>query len=199
MDSGSLALIDSKRVDVPMRSFFPEYYPFLRNLYDQVGIPYAQTDNSMSFATIEDGAVDPSLIYQHENSFPINCRMDEKMEKSEVNEEIKPYFSFTCHDTGSDNLYSLPDLPAFEFSWDYAKKLGIIACVIVDYFRLLLLAKFLLALGFLEQGMFIYFLILKLVRKDQGTDPRDEYRPIFRTILFHKSICYGYFSSPFLF
>jgi hypothetical protein len=151
MDSGSISK-DSKRIDVPMRSFFPEYYPFLRNLYNQVGIPYAQTDNSMSFATIEDGALDPSSIYQHEGSFPVNCRMDEKMDKSEVSGEIRPYFSFSCHDSG-DNLYSLPDLPAFEASWEYVKKLQIILCVIIDYVRLLLLSLFFFSLGYLGQGM----------------------------------------------
>ncbi|KAJ3309041.1 hypothetical protein HDU76_003745 [Blyttiomyces sp. JEL0837] len=104
------------RMDVPMRSFFPEYYPLLKSLYDSINIPYISSDNSMSFFTRK-ASTDPSTSksYQIPPSFPTRLKFNENKIDGVNADESKTipssaYFSFTCNKIPFfDRRFSLPD------------------------------------------------------------------------------------------
>ncbi|KAJ3219893.1 hypothetical protein HK099_004539 [Clydaea vesicula] len=115
-DRNSEHFQDPKRVDVPMRSFFPTYYPNLQKLYDQVKIPYTHlTDNSMSFCIYKNAKVNPASIYKLSENFPSNIQTDLKTANNSYDVEYPDlYFTFSCYTLPYfKTVYSLPDLPKF--------------------------------------------------------------------------------------
>ncbi|KAJ3379652.1 hypothetical protein HDU92_006537 [Lobulomyces angularis] len=128
-DRNSEHFQDPKRVDVPMRSFFPTYYPNLQKLYDQVKIPYTHlTDNSMSFCIYKNAKVNPASIYKLSENFPSNIQTDLKTANNSYDVEYPDlYFTFSCYTLPYfKTVYSLPDLPSISLltkkPWEYDSK-----------------------------------------------------------------------------
>jgi hypothetical protein len=134
MDSASFTINDkdskkSYRMDVPMRSFFPEYYPLLKSLYDFIGIRFAISDNSMSFYTVSDPSIPNQLQQSHSESntskkdnvsIPPKTNQqgllnDGRSSDSRLPENTAPkaLFSFSCYHLPwpIDNIVSFPDFP----------------------------------------------------------------------------------------
>lgn len=156
MDSGSLEF-NSQRVDVPMRSFFPEYYPNLRNLYNLVKIPFGKTDSSMSFAYTP-FSKSPAHTYQQPISYPANMelsdtkKVEDKVEEDKVKPAIDSYFSFSCFKIGM-GFISLPDVPSLVQSpLVFVYQLLLVLLVIMDYFKLLIVSKIAEKAGWLDFG-----------------------------------------------
>ncbi|KAI9359557.1 hypothetical protein DFJ73DRAFT_757534 [Zopfochytrium polystomum] len=89
------------RLDVPMRSFFPDYYPQLQSILEAIQIPYVSSDNSMSFFNVPPPDVDqPEQHFHLPKSFP--TRLDHDVARtadSKKNRTFRPnsaYFSFSC-------------------------------------------------------------------------------------------------------
>ncbi|KAI9339576.1 hypothetical protein BDR26DRAFT_861981 [Obelidium mucronatum] len=101
------------RIDVPMRSFFPGYYPYLTSLYDSLDIPYKQSDNSMSFFTLA-SPTDPSLMFNSPKSFPTKLETVSELKQKHVNSPKDSYFSFSCYKLPPpvNNFFGIPDLPS---------------------------------------------------------------------------------------
>ncbi|KAJ3035412.1 hypothetical protein HDV00_004010 [Rhizophlyctis rosea] len=128
------------RMDVPMRSFFPEYYTMLTGLYESLKIPYATSTNSISFSTLSHS---PSHKHIIPSSFPHTSHTPSDKDHSNDNQPTQtPYFSFSTYSVPLFNVdISLPDFlhrPATLFRSALVSK---------DYLRLLVLAKSYAAAG----------------------------------------------------
>ncbi|KAJ3028053.1 UNVERIFIED_CONTAM: hypothetical protein HDU68_002569 [Siphonaria sp. JEL0065] len=145
------------RIDVPMRSFFPGYYPYLTSLYDSLDIPYRQSDNSMSFFTLT-APTDPSLMFTSPKSFP--TKLDTLAEHSDASENSPKdsYFSFSCYKLPPpvNNFFGIPDLPALatllKTPAEYFANIVRSYRISRDYIRFLQYAVHCLDSGIIQQG-----------------------------------------------
>ncbi|KAJ3394749.1 hypothetical protein HDU84_006892 [Entophlyctis sp. JEL0112] len=107
------------RIDVPMRSFFPGYYPYLTALYDSLAIPHKQSDNSMSFFSLP-ASKDPETVFVSPQSFPTKLDTSKLSEKSSdvvAMASVKDsYFTFSCYRIPPpvNNFFGIPDFPSLQ-------------------------------------------------------------------------------------
>ncbi|KAJ3246459.1 hypothetical protein HDU77_008935 [Chytriomyces hyalinus] len=153
------------RIDVPMRSFFPGYYPYLTSLYDALKIPYSQSDNSMSFFQMAIPPKDPTQLFNSPQSYPtkldpINSNGNEKSELDQPRNVPQPsYFSFSCWKLPYpvNNFFGVPDLPPLQLLaqgkvGEYFKGCSNVVEVSRDYLRFLAYSVDLLDSGVIDQA-----------------------------------------------
>ncbi|KAI8620127.1 hypothetical protein BC830DRAFT_1100729 [Chytriomyces sp. MP71] len=131
------------RIDVPMRSFFPGYYPYLTSLYDSLDIPHSQSDNSMSFFKLATPLEDPQAVFASPPSFPTKLDpLETSANKLDVNTNLPQpsYFSFSCWNLPYpiNNFFGIPDLPPLSLLLegrvrDYVQGVVGLVCVSRDY------------------------------------------------------------------
>ncbi|KAI9207833.1 uncharacterized protein BJ171DRAFT_491665 [Polychytrium aggregatum] len=152
------------RIDVPMRSFFPEYYPVLTKVYKYLGITTQVTDNSMSFFNLANNPSEPTEFFPLPSTFPHNNPLSPSASPalsrgSNGNESKQPsgtkpaasgtnhaYFTFSTHYIPfTNNTFSTPDLPSLFLLLTHPLAfLGFwvrIVRVCLDYLRLLAISK----------------------------------------------------------
>ncbi|KAJ3108401.1 hypothetical protein HDU96_007538 [Phlyctochytrium bullatum] len=159
------------RMDVPMRSFFPEYYPILTGIYDSIGVEYQGSDNSMSFLNLDRVISSPADAFRLPTAFPSRLPspttpptppLTPTPTPGKLQHEASPsttprartYFSFSCLPLPSPlpNLISYPDVfpfpaPATHPAPPLLPRLARTAAVVGSYLRLLVQSKRLLASG----------------------------------------------------
>ncbi|KAJ3218602.1 hypothetical protein HDU67_004906 [Dinochytrium kinnereticum] len=99
------------RMDVPMRSFFPEYYPILTGIYESIGITYEASDNSMSFVNYDKVCETPAQAFNLPQSFPTRLSSPHTITSNAPKPPSKTYFSFSCYHIPPpiSNIISFPD------------------------------------------------------------------------------------------
>ncbi|KAJ3167223.1 hypothetical protein HK101_011813 [Irineochytrium annulatum] len=157
MDAASVDVPSSDaRMDVPMRSFFPEYYPLLKGLYDSMNIPYVASDNSMSFFNFQHPLTSPTSAFSLPTSYPSRVPAGPAAPSLKVDVGIPAppaYFSFSCLRIPwpIDNIISLPDLPPLTtlFTEPSRYAAGVVRAgrVVRDYLKLLAQSKACMARG----------------------------------------------------
>ncbi|KAF9303077.1 hypothetical protein BGZ74_004396 [Mortierella antarctica] len=122
------------RMDVPMRSFFPEYYPNLVRLYRSIGVKFHDADNTLSCFDVTFGS--PSA-----SSSPTNKPMDVNIED--------PYLSSRSYKVSSDHTITLPDLPPLSLlnPYPFGRRLLGYYRIARDYVKMLAVSK-----EFMTQG-----------------------------------------------
>ncbi|TPX30901.1 hypothetical protein SmJEL517_g05644 [Synchytrium microbalum] len=150
MDAASITVGDS-RIDVPMRSFFPGYYPRLTRLYDYLNIPYAASENSMSYLHLKHTQSQSAPLPQ---SYPSNINKPHRTtlyHDSIISQPRKPYFSFSTYRIQAlDFMASLPDTPSSANSWtSYIIGCWTALLITWQFLYLVVAAKYALAMGHL--------------------------------------------------
>ncbi|KAF9363931.1 hypothetical protein BGX34_002981 [Mortierella sp. NVP85] len=139
MDAASLSVSDNDhtegRMDVPMRSFFPEYYPNLVRLYRSIGVKFHDADNTLSCFD-----VDINLPSSGENK---QTQSDPEVQVQE------PYLSSRSYQAGMGQTITLPDLPPFSIfnPFPFGRRILGYCRIARDYFRLLIVSKEFMAKG----------------------------------------------------
>ncbi|KAI1314466.1 hypothetical protein EDD11_002129 [Mortierella claussenii] len=119
------------RMDVPMRSFFPEYYPNLVRLYHSIGVKFHDADNTLACfdVTFDPNSATPA-------SDP-SARL-----KKDVNIEA-PYLSSRSYKVSADHTITLPDLPPLSVfnPYPFARRLLGYYRIARDYVKVLTVSK----------------------------------------------------------
>ncbi|KAJ3285165.1 hypothetical protein HDU79_007562 [Rhizoclosmatium sp. JEL0117] len=150
------------RIDVPMRSFFPGYYPFLTSLYDSLAIPYKQSDNSMAFFSLA-APTDPSLLFHSPKSFPTKLDLNLPDSKEDLSADAPQksndsFFSFSCYKLPPpvNNFFGIPDLPSLatlrQSPADYVATVMRSYQISRDYIKFLQYAVYCLDSGVIQQS-----------------------------------------------
>ncbi|KAG0362672.1 hypothetical protein BGZ54_008531 [Gamsiella multidivaricata] len=123
-------------MDVPMRSFFPEYYPNLVRLYRSIGVKFHDADNTLSCFDVD---IDSS-------SAQLTQGQNQKASKVRVHE---PYLSSRSYRVGSDQTITLPDLPLFSVfnPFPFGRRILGYYRIAKDYLRMLIVSKEFMAKG----------------------------------------------------
>ncbi|KAJ3075645.1 hypothetical protein HDU98_007329 [Podochytrium sp. JEL0797] len=147
------------RIDVPMRSFFPGYYPYLTGLYDALDIPYRQSDNSMSFFKLA-APQDPTKMFNSPVSYPTKLDIDSDVNDlhSKQQKPAESFFSFSCYKLPAPvgTFFGIPDLPALSLLRDSPK--DYFATILTgyqvsrDYLRFIAYCVDMLESGVIEQS-----------------------------------------------
>ncbi|KAI8812233.1 hypothetical protein BJ742DRAFT_793421 [Cladochytrium replicatum] len=154
MDAASIELpAVGSRMDVPMRSFFPSYYPLMTALYDHLSIPYAWTESSMSYLKHSNVIADPAVAAPIPQSFPFSLRSTSNSFPSDSSRpSARPkadsvYFSFFSYRIPFlRNTIPVPDIwtrNPLDLLGSLFRAIGIAW----DFGRLLVIAKWALARG----------------------------------------------------
>ncbi|KAF9907328.1 hypothetical protein BX616_000468 [Lobosporangium transversale] len=130
------------RMDVPMRSFFPEYYPNLVRLYRSIGVKFQDADNTLSCFDIKF------------DSRRATCEISDTYSNNYDKEKIKavqvqePYLSSRSYKIGSQTI-TLPDLPRFSLlnPFPFGRRIAGYVRIAYDYLRMLMISKEFLAKG----------------------------------------------------
>ncbi|KAG0032299.1 hypothetical protein BGZ81_011172 [Podila clonocystis] len=122
------------RMDVPMRSFFPEYYPNLVRLYRSIGVKFHDADNTLSCFNVTFGSPSSS-------SSPTNRPKNVNIED--------PYLSSRSYKVSSDHTITLPDLPPLSLlnPYPFGRRLLGYYRIARDYVKMLAVSK-----EFMTQG-----------------------------------------------
>ncbi|KAF9366640.1 hypothetical protein BGX34_011679 [Mortierella sp. NVP85] len=124
------------RMDVPMRTFFPEYYPNLVRLYRSIGVKFHDADNTLACFDVafEKPSDDTSTV-------PTRLTKDVKIEA--------PYLSSRSYKVSSDHTITLPDLPPFSIRdpYPFGRRLLGYYRIARDYIKMLAVSK-----EFMTQG-----------------------------------------------
>ncbi|KAF9561938.1 hypothetical protein EC968_005432 [Mortierella alpina] len=121
-------------MDVPMRSFFPEYYPNLVRLYRSLGIKIHDADNTLACFDVTvpagPGTGDATQSSRNHPSRPT----------AQVQE---PYLSSRSYKVSSGHTITLPDLPPFSIfnPVPFARRVLAYYRIAKDYLRLLIVSK----------------------------------------------------------
>jgi hypothetical protein len=68
MDAASVDILDGKaRVDVPMRGFFPGYYPTLVRLYKLLGIEFTKRNHTVIFCRMSEKTLHTTPLFSYTN------------------------------------------------------------------------------------------------------------------------------------
>ncbi|KAJ3143136.1 hypothetical protein HK100_008255 [Physocladia obscura] len=145
----------STRIDVPMRSFSPGYYPYLTSLYDSLRIPYKQSDDSTSFFTLTNSA-DPQTVFASPASFPTKLEITtgKTAQFAEIkNRGLASYFTFSCvRLPGFDSIFRIPDLPPLQNVVHYFSELKVRYLILRDYSALRRFAVECMKTGTIQQA-----------------------------------------------
>ncbi|KAG0201591.1 hypothetical protein BGX28_005645 [Mortierella sp. GBA30] len=119
------------RMDVPMRSFFPEYYPNLVRLYRSIGVKFHDADNTLACFDV---TFDPQTSRVPAAS---QSRLDRN-----VNIET-PYLSSRSYRVSSDHTITLPDLPPLSLlnPYPFGRRLLGYYRIARDYVKMLTVSK----------------------------------------------------------
>ncbi|KAF9916028.1 hypothetical protein BX616_004785 [Lobosporangium transversale] len=119
------------RMDVPMRSFFPEYYPNLVRLYRSIDIKFHDADNTLA-------CFDVTF-----DSKPVPLASDPV---SRLNHDVNigaPYLSSRSYKVSKDHTITLPDLPPLSVfnPYPFGRRLLGYYRIARDYVRMLMVSK----------------------------------------------------------
>ncbi|KAI7831581.1 hypothetical protein BC939DRAFT_437470 [Gamsiella multidivaricata] len=128
------------RMDVPMRSFFAEYYPNLVRLYRSIGVKFHDADNTLACfdVTFDSDSRTSSSTPSSESS------------RLKQNVNIKaPYLSSRSYKVSSDHTITLPDLPPLSIlnPYPFGRRLLGYFRIARDYVKMLTVSK-----EFMTQG-----------------------------------------------
>ncbi|OAQ31069.1 hypothetical protein K457DRAFT_124440 [Linnemannia elongata AG-77] len=139
------------RMDVPMRSFFAEYYPNLVRLYRAIGVKFHDADNTLA-------CFDVTFDTQSEEFSPSTKYRPSRNHRN-VNVE-SPYLSSRSYKVSSDHTITLPDLPSLSVlnPYPFGRRLLGYYRIARDYVRMLAVSK-----EFMTQGRMM----------DIGKDPSE--------------------------
>ncbi|KAJ3125667.1 hypothetical protein HK098_008327 [Nowakowskiella sp. JEL0407] len=106
------------RMDVPMRSFFPEYYPAMTKLYNHLKLPYISSPSSVTYINLNNlnnpsEVNDPTIPISLPQQFPHTSKSSETAKYSAEIFSHSEYFSFSSYKIPFiENTFPLPDLPS---------------------------------------------------------------------------------------
>ncbi|KAF9978213.1 hypothetical protein BGZ73_003394 [Actinomortierella ambigua] len=130
------------RMDVPMRSFFAEYYPNLVRLYRSIGVKFHDADNTLAcFDVAFENIGNPS---------PSCSATPTPSPLSASHVDVKaPYLSSRSYKVGSNHTMTLPDLPPLSLRnpRPFARRLLGYYRIARDYVKMLTVSK-----EFMTQG-----------------------------------------------
>ncbi|KAF9938181.1 hypothetical protein BGZ67_000444 [Mortierella alpina] len=126
------------RMDVPMRSFFPEYYPNLVRLYRSIGVQFHDADNTLACFDV---------TFDPETSAAAPSATQSRLQR-DVNIEA-PYLSSRSYRVSSNHTITLPDLPPLSLinPYPFGRRLLGYYRIARDYVRMLTVSK-----EFMTQG-----------------------------------------------
>ncbi|KAF9946584.1 hypothetical protein BGZ70_003146 [Mortierella alpina] len=126
------------RMDVPMRSFFPEYYPNLVRLYRSIGVQFHDADNTLACFDV---------TFDPESSSVAPSATQSRLQR-DVNIEA-PYLSSRSYRVSSNHTITLPDLPPLSLSnpYPFGRRLLGYYRIARDYVKMLTVSK-----EFMTQG-----------------------------------------------
>lgn len=121
------------RMDVPMRSFFPEYYPNLVRLYRSIGVKFHDADNTLSCFNVTFGSPSSPSSSPKPRDFNVE----------------DPYLSSRSYKVSADHTITLPDLPPLSLlnPYPFGRRLLGYYRIARDYVRMLAVSK-----EFMTQG-----------------------------------------------
>ncbi|KAF9205327.1 hypothetical protein BGZ49_004188 [Haplosporangium sp. Z 27] len=113
------------RMDVPMRSFFAEYYPNLVRLYRSIGVQIIDADNTLACFDVTFDSESPS-----------------SRKTKDVNIE-EPYLSSRSYKVSSNHTITLPDLPPLSVfnPYPFGRRVLGYYRIARDYVRMLAVSK----------------------------------------------------------
>ncbi|KAF8936279.1 hypothetical protein BGZ58_004380 [Dissophora ornata] len=125
------------RMDVPMRSFFPEYYPNLVRLYRSIGVKFHDADNTLACFDV---------------TFDSNTSTTDSTPSSRLTKDVNieaPYLSSRSYKVSSDHTITLPDLPPLSIlnPYPFGRRLLGYYRIARDYVKMLTVSK-----EFMTQG-----------------------------------------------
>ncbi|KAF9957436.1 hypothetical protein BGZ72_001812 [Mortierella alpina] len=122
------------RMDVPMRSFFPEYYPNLVRLYRSLGIKIHDADNTLACFDVTVPVASATGASTQSN------RDSASRPAVQVHE---PYLSSRSYKVGSGHTITLPDLPPFSIfnPVPFGRRVIAYYRIAKDYIRMLIVSK----------------------------------------------------------
>ncbi|KAF9925644.1 hypothetical protein BGZ67_008504, partial [Mortierella alpina] len=122
------------RMDVPMRSFFPEYYPNLVRLYRSLGIKIHDADNTLACFDVTVPAV-PAKGGSTPSSRDHPSRPTVQVQD--------PYLSSRSYKVSSGHTITLPDLPPFSIfnPVPFGRRVLAYYRIAKDYIRILIVSK----------------------------------------------------------
>ncbi|KAF9955734.1 hypothetical protein BGZ72_003453 [Mortierella alpina] len=126
------------RMDVPMRSFFPEYYPNLVRLYRSIGVQFHDADNTLACFDV---------TFDPETSSAAPSATQSRLQR-DVNIEA-PYLSSRSYRVSSNHTITLPDLPPLSLlnPYPFGRRLLGYYRIARDYVKMLTVSK-----EFMTQG-----------------------------------------------
>ncbi|KAF9573439.1 hypothetical protein EC968_008524 [Mortierella alpina] len=126
------------RMDVPMRSFFPEYYPNLVRLYRSIGVQFHDADNTLACFDV---------TFDPESSSAAPSATQSRLQR-DVNIET-PYLSSRSYRVSSNHTITLPDLPPLSLinPYPFGRRLLGYYRIARDYVKMLTVSK-----EFMTQG-----------------------------------------------
>ncbi|KAG0204596.1 hypothetical protein BGX33_008387 [Mortierella sp. NVP41] len=125
-------------MDVPMRSFFAEYYPNLVRLYRAIGVKFHDADNTLACFDV---------TFDSDSDSPDNKYRPSRNHRN-VNVET-PYLSSRSYKVSSDHTITLPDLPHLSVlnPYPFGRRLLGYYRIARDYVKMLAVSK-----EFMTQG-----------------------------------------------
>lgn len=126
------------RMDVPMRSFFPEYYPNLVRLYRSIGVQFHDADNTLACFDV---TFDPKSSSAAPSATQSRLQRDVNIEA--------PYLSSRSYRVSSNHTITLPDLPPLSLlnPYPFGRRLLGYYRIARDYVKMLTVSK-----EFMTQG-----------------------------------------------
>lgn len=114
-------------MDVPMRSFFPEYYPNLVRLYRSIGVKFRDADNTLSCFNVD----------------------NDNHAATTTPKVQDPYLSSRSYKASLTSTVTLPDVPPFSFlnPFPFSRRVLGYCRIARDYLRILFVSKEFLSKG----------------------------------------------------
>ncbi|KAF9150147.1 hypothetical protein BG015_008040 [Linnemannia schmuckeri] len=120
-------LPQGERMDVPMRSFFPEYYPNLVRLYRSIGVKFRDAENTLSCFNVD----------------------NDNYAATSTPKVQDPYLSSRSYKASLTSTVTLPDVPPFSFfnPFPFSRRVLGYCRIARDYLRILFVSKEFLSKG----------------------------------------------------
>ncbi|KAG0245995.1 hypothetical protein BGX31_005059 [Mortierella sp. GBA43] len=131
------------RMDVPMRTFFPEYYPNLLRLYRSIGVQFHDADNTLACFDV---ALDEPSSGSSDDASSTSSTSTRSADDVIIED---PYLSSRSYKVSSDHTITLPDLPLFSIRnpYPFGRRLLGYYRIARDYVKMLTVSK-----EFMTQG-----------------------------------------------
>ncbi|KAF9138944.1 hypothetical protein BGX30_008546 [Mortierella sp. GBA39] len=120
-------LQQGRRMDVPMRSFFPEYYPNLVRLYRSIGVKFRDAENTLSCFNVD----------------------NDNHAATTTPKVQDPYLSSRSYKASLTSTVTLPDVPPFSIlnPFPFSRRVLGYCRIARDYLRVLFVSKEFLSKG----------------------------------------------------